>query len=132
MTSRSLITQPSQHLPTTLFFIDADPAQIDAAVRCGAPYIEIHTGHFADATDTGEQAKELQRISRGVAYALEQGLTVNAGHGLHYHNVEEIASIPGIYELNIGHGIMARAMFTGLKPAVAEMKMLMLDACPRV
>lgn len=112
-------------------FIDADHAQIDAAVRCGAPYIEIHTGHFADATDAEAQTQELQRISRGVAYALEQGLTVNAGHGLHYHNVEEIAAIPGIYELNIGHGIMARAIFTGLKAAVAEMRMLMLDACPR-
>lgn len=112
-------------------FIDADPAQIDAAVRCGAPYIEIHTGHYADATCEAEQAKELKRITKGVAYALKQGLTVNAGHGLNYHNVEEIAAIPGIYELNIGHGIIARAIFTGLKPAIAEMKMLMLDACPR-
>lgn len=112
-------------------FIDADEEQIDAAVRCGAPYIEIHTGHYADATDDKEQRKELKRIYEGVAYALEQDLIVNAGHGLHYHNVEEIAAIPGIYELNIGHGIMARAIFTGLKAAVAEMKMLMLDACPR-
>jgi len=112
-------------------FIDHDSAQIDAAVRCGAPYIEIHTGHYADATNEADQLKELQHITQGVAYALEQGLTVNAGHGLHYHNVEEIAAIPGIYELNIGHGIMARAMFTGLKPAIVEMKMLMLDACPR-
>lgn len=112
-------------------FIDADPEQIDAAVRCGAPYIEIHTGHFADASNETARRHELQRISRGVAYAIEQGLVVNAGHGLHYHNVEEIAAIPGIYELNIGHGIMARAMFTGLKTAIIEMKMLMLDACPR-
>lgn len=112
-------------------FIDHDPAQIDAAVRCGAPYIEIHTGHYADAETEEERLKELQLISQGVAYAREQGLIVNAGHGLHYHNVEEIAAIPGIYELNIGHGIMARAIFTGLKPAVQEMKKLMLDACPR-
>lgn len=109
-------------------FIDPDPAQIDAAVRCQAPAIEIHTGHYADAVNEEEQQQELQRISEGVAYALSQGLEVNAGHGLHYHNVEEIAAIPGINELNIGHAIIARAVFTGLKQAIWEMKQLILSA----
>lgn len=108
-------------------FIDPDPAQIDAAVRCQAPAIEIHTGHYADAVNEEEQQQELQRISEGVAYALSQGLEVNAGHGLHYHNVEEIAAIPGINELNIGHAIIARAVFTGLKQAIWEMKQLILS-----
>ena len=109
-------------------FIDPDHAQIEAAVRCGAPAIEIHTGHYADAITEQQQHQELGRISDGVAFALEQGLEVNAGHGLHYHNVEEIAAIPGINELNIGHGIIARAVFTGLKQAIWEMKQLILAA----
>ena len=106
-------------------FIDADKAQIDAAVRCGAPAIEIHTGHYADAETPQAQQQELEKIQQGVAYAIEQGLIVNAGHGLHYHNVEAIAEIPGINELNIGHAIIARAVFVGLKDAVAEMKSIL-------
>ena len=81
--------------------IDADKAQIDAAVRCGAPAIEIHTGAYADAETTQQQLAELEILKDGIAYALAQGLIVNAGHGLHYHNVEAIAAIPGINELNI-------------------------------
>ncbi|MCP5161624.1 MAG: pyridoxine 5'-phosphate synthase [Hahellaceae bacterium] len=104
-------------------FIDADPAQIDAAIRCGAPVIEIHTGHYADAT-AEQQLAELQRIRNAVNYASQKGLVVNAGHGLHYHNTEAIASIPGIHELNIGHSIIARALFVGLKDAVREMRTL--------
>lgn len=109
-------------------FIDHDPQQIEAAARCGAPAIEIHTGHYADAITEREQHLELGKISDGVAFALEQGLIVNAGHGLHYHNVEEVAAIPGINELNIGHAIIARAVFTGLKQAIWEMKQLILAA----
>ncbi len=109
-------------------FIDPEPTQITAAVECGAPAIEIHTGHYADALTQAQQQKELQRISDGVSFALQQGLVVNAGHGLHYHNVEEVAAIPGINELNIGHGIIARAVFTGLKQAIWEMKQLIQGA----
>lgn len=109
-------------------FIDADPAQIDAAVRCGAPVIEIHTGHYADATDDAAIKKELARIRLGVEHAHAAGLQVNAGHGLHYHNIEPIASIPELVELNIGHAIISQAVFTGLREAVREMKQLMLSS----
>ena len=105
-------------------FIDADPAQIDAAVRCGAPAIEIHTGHYADATDPATLARELDRIRRAVDLGRENGLIVNAGHGLHYHNTQAIATIDGVHELNIGHGLIARALFTGLDQAVREMRAL--------
>lgn len=108
-------------------FIDADPRQIEAAARVGAPVIELHTGHYADSAG-GEQADALKRIREGAAYALKLGLVVNAGHGLHYHNVEPIAAIPGIHELNIGHAIVARALFSGLAGAVREMRELMLAA----
>lgn len=109
-------------------FIDADPAQIDAAARTGAPAIEIHTGHFADASTRARRAEELDRIRRAVQQALALGLQVNAGHGLHYHNVQAIAAIPGVSELNIGHAIVARALFTGLAEAVREMRQLMQTA----
>ncbi len=109
-------------------FIDPDRAQIEAAVRCRAAAIEIHTGHYADAINEQNRQTELSRIFDGVAFALQQGLVVNAGHGLHYHNVEEIAAIPGINELNFGHAIIARAVFTGLKQAIWEMKQLILAA----
>ena len=103
-------------------FIDADFAQIDAAVRCGAPAIEIHTGHYADATSPKRVALEFEKVRAGVEYALGQGLIVNAGHGLHYHNTDAIAAIKGINELNIGHSIIAHAVFVGLKEAVKEMR----------
>ncbi|MBQ23931.1 pyridoxine 5'-phosphate synthase [Alcanivorax sp.] len=106
-------------------FIDADKAQIVAARECGAPAIEIHTGGYADADTVDEQQKELARIRAGVALALEQGLVVNAGHGLHYHNTLPIAEIPGINELNIGHSIIARAAITGLDEAVRSMRALL-------
>ena len=109
-------------------FIDADHAQIDAAVASGAPYIEIHTGRYADAETEEAQHQELQRIAEAATYASQQGLKVNAGHGLHYHNVQAIAAIPEMNELNIGHAIIGRAVFTGLPEAVAEMKRLMVDA----
>ncbi len=109
-------------------FIDADHAQIDAAVASGAPYIEIHTGRYADAETEEAQHQELQRIAEAATYASQQGLKVNAGHGLHYHNVQAIAAIPEMNELNIGHAIIGRAVFTGLPEAVAEMKRLMVEA----
>ena len=109
-------------------FIDAVPEQIEAAARAGAPVIELHTGHYADARGAKGQQLALQKIIQGAAIASRLGLKVNAGHGLHYHNVSEIARIPGIKELNIGHSIIARALFVGLPSAVQEMKSLMVSA----
>ncbi|QFU21706.1 pyridoxine 5'-phosphate synthase [Shewanella eurypsychrophilus] len=106
-------------------FIDADKTQIDAAVAVGAPLIEIHTGCYADAENEVEEAKELARIKEMATYAHSKGLVVNAGHGLHYHNVKPIAAIPELYELNIGHAIIARAAIDGLATAVKDMKQLM-------
>jgi pyridoxine 5-phosphate synthase len=118
-----------QQLATTntevSLFIDPDPLQIDAAVETGAPVIELHTGTYAEAKTTAEQNDELQRIKQAAAYAYSQGLQVNAGHGLTYHNVEAIAKIPEVVELNIGHAIIARAVLGGLSEAVREMKALM-------
>lgn len=111
-------------------FIDPDPVQIDAAVRCGAPVVELHTGEYAEA-ETPEQADTSFRIlADAVAYARKKGLIVNAGHGLHYHNTERVAAIQGINELNIGHAIIARAVFTGLKEAVRDMRAI-LDSVRR-
>lgn len=109
-------------------FIDADEKQIDAAARVGAPLIELHTGHYADAESEHLQELELVKIQRSVAHAVSQGLQVNAGHGLQYHNVQPIAAIKEIVELNIGHAIIGRALFSGLDSAVAEMKKLMVEA----
>ncbi|HCJ6267799.1 pyridoxine 5'-phosphate synthase [Pseudomonas aeruginosa] len=112
-------------------FIDPDPRQIEASARVGAPAIELHTGRYADAEDPEEQACELQRVREGVALGRSLGLIVNAGHGLHYHNVEPVAAIDGINELNIGHAIVAHALFVGFRQAVAEMKALMLAAATK-
>jgi pyridoxine 5-phosphate synthase len=112
-------------------FIDAEPAQLEAAAACGAPVIELHTGRYADAAHADERADELGRIQLAVEQGLALGLQVNAGHGLHYHNVQAIAAIPGIAELNIGHAIVARALFTGWTEAVREMKRLMREAPAR-
>jgi pyridoxine 5-phosphate synthase len=109
-------------------FIGPDIKQIDASKKAGAPVIELHTGTFADAEDEVTKAAELTRIKLAVAHALKLGLVVNAGHGLHYHNVHEIAAIPGLEELNIGHAIVAHAIFVGWDNAVAEMKALMKEA----
>lgn len=108
-------------------FIDADERQIDAAIRAGAPTIEIHTGAYADAASAAEEARELDRIRSAVAYANGR-LVVNAGHGLHYHNTWPIAAMAGINELNIGHAIVSRAVFSGLAAAVRDMKSLMQQA----
>jgi pyridoxine 5-phosphate synthase len=109
-------------------FINADPAQVEAAREVGAPVIEIHTGHYAEAAGHIQRDVELAKIIQAAEYAHSLGLQVNAGHGLHYHNVQAIAAIPGVRELNIGHAIIARALFTGLREAVAEMKRLMREA----
>ncbi|GAA0327894.1 pyridoxine 5'-phosphate synthase [Morganella psychrotolerans] len=109
-------------------FIDPDHTQIDAADDVGAPFIEIHTGAYADAVTSQEEDKEFFRIKDAVAYAAGKGLSVNAGHGLNYHNVQRIAALPAIYELNIGHAIIGRAVFSGLAAAVAEMKTLLREA----
>ena len=109
-------------------FIDADFAQIDAALACNAPYIEIHTGQYAEAKNEAEQEAELAKLVAGIEYADAKGLKVNAGHGLHYHNVKPIAAITQIIELNIGHAIIARAAFDGLDKAVSDMRSLMLEA----
>lgn len=109
-------------------FIDADREQIDAAKACGAPFIELHTGHYADAETEADQMDELKKISAAASYATDQGIMVNAGHGLTYHNVAAIAALPEIYELNIGHAIIGRAVFDGLSKAVADMKAVMLTA----
>lgn len=106
-------------------FIDADREQIDAAKACGAPFIELHTGHYADAETEEDQQDELKKIAAGASYAADQGITVNAGHGLTYHNVAAIAAIPEIFELNIGHSIIGRAVFDGLAKAVTDMKAIM-------
>lgn len=109
-------------------FIDADKAQIDAARICGAPFIELHTGHYAEAKTEDQAAKELTKLKEAARYAAGLGIKVNAGHGLTYGNVAAVAAIPEIYELNIGHSIIARALFDGLEKAVADMKAIMLQA----
>jgi pyridoxine 5-phosphate synthase len=103
-------------------FIDAEPAQIDAARRSGAAAIEIHTGRYADAPDAAARDAELARIRAAAAHAHAAGLIVNAGHGLTVANVAAIAAVPAMHELNIGHSIVARALFIGLEAATREMK----------
>jgi pyridoxine 5-phosphate synthase len=108
-------------------FIDAHPAQIEAAVAARVPVIELHTGLYADSSGAA-QARELERLRDAARLAASRGLEVHAGHGLNYHNVTPVAAIPEIVELNIGHAIVARALFDGLAAAVGEMKALMLAA----
>jgi pyridoxine 5-phosphate synthase len=108
-------------------FIDPDATQVEAAQRAGAPVVELHTGAYAEAAG-GARAIELERVRSAAQYAASLGLTVNAGHGLNYHNVQPIAAIREIVELNIGHAIVARAVFEGLSKAVRDMKELMRAA----
>jgi pyridoxine 5-phosphate synthase len=108
-------------------FIDPDELQIAAAAELGAPVIELHTGRYAEA-EGAELAHELERIRRGARYGVERGIKVNAGHGLHYTNVQAIAALPDIGELNIGHAIVAHAIFAGFENAVREMKAIMVAA----
>jgi pyridoxine 5-phosphate synthase len=108
-------------------FIDPDPAQIEAAHRVHAPVIELHTGTYADSTGAA-RAREFERMRAAARLAARLGLVVNAGHGLNYHNVEPIAAIEEIVELNIGHAIVARAVVDGMAKAVRDMKELMRAA----
>jgi pyridoxine 5-phosphate synthase len=109
-------------------FIDPDEEQLKASKRVGAPVVELHTGCYADAETHQQQEDELKRIITAVQQGLDLGLVINAGHGLHYHNVKPIAAIPGINELNIGHSIIARAVLSGLDAAVRDMKQLIQEA----
>ncbi len=109
-------------------FIDADPKQIEAAAACGSPFIELHTGQYAEAKNEEQQQVELDKIAAGATYACSLGIKVNAGHGLTYHNVKAMAAIPELYELNIGHSVMGRAIFDGLSKAVSDMRTLMDEA----
>ena len=108
-------------------FIDSDEKQIDAAVRTGAPVIELHTGKYADTDSVPAHKFELERIRHAAEYAHARGLQVNAGHGLNYHNVRPIVAIPNIAELNIGHAIISEAVFIGLEQAVKNMKALLVQ-----
>lgn len=117
-----------KHGAEVSLFIDADRHQIEAAAKTGAEVIELHTGCYADADNEVARQTELERIRQAVAYAANLNLIVNAGHGLHYHNVQAVAAIKSINELNIGHAIIARALFCGLKEAVMDMKSLMQEA----
>lgn len=109
-------------------FIDPEMSQVEASLEVGADVVEIHTGAYAEASTPELQKKELDRIEKAVQFADHLGLVVNAGHGLNYQNVQPIAHMPEINELNIGHGIIARALFSGLKNAVEDMKRLMIEA----
>ena len=124
---RAAIEQLARHDIRVSLFIDADDEQIRASAEAGAPVIELHTGRYAD-TEGDEQKKEYERIRRAVETGVKQGLKVNAGHGLHYTNVQAIAAIPDIAELNIGHAIVAHALFVGWENAVREMKAIMIKA----
>lgn len=113
-------------------FVDPEQKQIDAAKAAGAAVIELHTGRYANAGSSAMASQELLRLQKAAEYANKLGLTVNAGHGLHYENVMPIATIPHMNELNIGHSIIARAVFVGLENAVAEMKQLLVEAAARI
>jgi pyridoxine 5-phosphate synthase len=108
-------------------FVDPEPAQLEAALAAGAPVVELHTGAYAEASGE-QQARELMRLATAARHGDRIGLTVHAGHGLHYHNVQPVAAIAEIVELNIGHAIVARAVVDGLPAAVREMRRLMVEA----
>jgi len=128
---RQACTQLGQVGIRVSLFIAPDLAQIKAAHEAGAPVIEIHTGHYANLVPGEAQDTEFQQIQTAASYGQSLGLQINAGHGLHIHNVQRIAAIPGIRELNIGHAIVAQALFIGWEAAVREMKHLMVTACVR-
>jgi len=108
-------------------FIDPDHSQIDASRELGAHAVELHTGSYADATSESEQLEELEKLVKASAYAKAQGFDVHMGHGLTYRNVQPIARIPQVSELNIGHSIVSRAVMVGFEKAVREMKALITD-----
>jgi pyridoxine 5-phosphate synthase len=106
----------------TSLFIDPDPAQIELSAKLGSPWVELHTGAYAEAYATPRRAAEFQRLRLGAVRAHELGLTVNAGHGINYVNIAEVRTLPHLHELNIGHSILSRALGTGIEAAVREMK----------
>jgi len=122
------IEELARHGIRVSLFVDPDFGQLDACAEIGAPVVELHTGCFADADTDRTRLIELERVRVAAAYAHNTGMRVHAGHGLHYLNVQSIAAIPEIVELNIGHSIIARAVFDGLQKAVADMKQLMVLA----
>ncbi|WP_194756053.1 pyridoxine 5'-phosphate synthase [Aliidiomarina indica] len=126
---RDIVAELSEAGILVSLFIDAEPQQIEAAVAVKAPYIELHTGHYAE-THGRAQETALAQIEAGAQMAHQAGLIVNAGHGLHYHNTAAIARIPELYELNIGHAIIGRAVFSGLHQAVVDMKAILQAARP--
>lgn len=121
------VTQLAEAGIRVSLFIDPDARQIEAAARAGAPVIELHTGAYAEAEGAAAQA-ELERIRAAIAVGVGLGLRVNAGHGLHYGNVKPVAALPGLSELNIGHAIVAQAVFDGWEKAIRDMKALMIEA----
>ena len=125
---KEVCSELSENNIKTSLFIDADQHQIDAAIECGAPIIEIHTGHYANASNSEELDFELKKITNACEYANSVGLQVNAGHGLTIENTRAIAEIESVVELNIGHSIIARSLFVGLASATSEMKLLLKEA----
>lgn len=125
---KSAVNQLHDHGIRVSLFIDANLDQIQAVKELSAAVIEIHTGKYADAADVAAQLTELARIRESVDFAKSLGLKVNAGHGLHYTNVQAIAALPGISELNIGHAVVAQAIFVGWQKAIGDMKALMVGA----
>jgi len=122
---KNAVRRFQQHGIIVSLFIDPDPDQIQAARQVGADFIEIHTGRYCDAGSSEEQDKEFNQIEAACVLARSLNLGVNAGHGLNYRNVQPVAAIPGIHELNIGHSIIGRAVLVGLERAVREMKALL-------
>ena len=125
---RSVVAELSDAGIRVSLFIDADPEQLRAAAASGAPVVELHTGHYAQAQGTEQQRLHLERIRRGAQLGSQLGLVVNAGHGLHRENLPPVAALAQLRELNIGHAIVARAVFVGLRAAVAEFRTLMDQA----
>lgn len=121
--------QLSQVGASVSVFIDPDPVQVQLASELGVPTVELHTGCYANATTPDERMTELTRLKTAIKCAIKLGLTIHAGHGLNYHNVQAIAELDSITELNIGHAIIAQSMFIGLSQAVKEMKQLINTAC---
>ena len=125
--TRDVVAQLSEAGIQVSLFVDPDTRQLEAAREVGAPLVELHTGHYAEVEGEA-QRQALRGIQKAAREAKALGLIVNAGHGLHYHNTADIAAIPELYELNIGHAIIARALFTGLDQAVREMKHIVSQA----
>lgn len=125
--ARDVVAQLSEAGIEVSLFVDPDVRQLEAAREVGAPLVELHTGHYAEL-DGEAQKQALRGIQKAAREAKTLGLVVNAGHGLHYHNTTDIAAIPELYELNIGHAIISRALFTGLDQAVREMKQILNQA----